>query len=240
MISRRGLGGVLLGGCAMLVLGGCAEQSAYRFRFRLLVVVDTPYGERSGSGVYEVWANWSLPGATSRIWGERGEAVAVDLPNGRTLFSLLKTGAIHGDLASMSMATLDKKFNNSMVESAKSLSSRAGGEGVVAPENYPMLVTFKDITNPASVERVDPADLEASFGKGYRLKSISVQITDDPVTVGIRKRLGWFSNVKESGGGLIPMDRVRINGTLRYQPRPGYDRTLADIGLSQFSTEAYR
>lgn len=211
MISRRGFACAVLAGCAALALGGCAEQSAYRYRFRLVMTVETPEGLRRGSGVYEVWANWSLPGATSRIWGEKGEAVAVDLPNGKTLFSLLKTGAIHGDMASMSMATLDKKFNNSMVESAKSLSSRAGGKGEVAPENYPILVTFKDIADPTSVERVDPDNLAASFGPGYRLKSISVEITDDPVTTGIEKRLEWWSKYQDR-----QLDGHRYNDSVQF------------------------
>lgn len=55
-----------------------------------------------------------------------------------------------------------------------------------------MLVTLGDVSDPTSVERVDPDNLEASFGKGYRLKAITVQVTDDEVTTGIEKRLGWL------------------------------------------------
>ncbi len=38
----------------------------------------------------------------------------------------------------------------------------------LARENYPLLVTFDNINDPASVRRVDPGDLPASFGRGYR------------------------------------------------------------------------
>ncbi|HBM06154.1 MAG TPA: hypothetical protein DD369_11230, partial [Erythrobacter sp.] len=62
---------------------------------------------------------------------------------------------------------------------------------------YPMLVTFGDLDDPASVERVDPDDLAATFGEGVRLKRITVQITDDPVTSGIEQRLGWLGNIRE-------------------------------------------
>jgi len=54
---------------------------------------------------------------------------------------------------------------------------------------YPMLVTFGDLDDPASVERVDPDDLAAIFGEGVALKRITVQLTDDPVTTGTRMRL---------------------------------------------------
>ncbi len=190
MITRRGFAGGVLLGVAVFGLGGCGEYNPYRFRARVTVSVETPEGVRSGSSVYSVWANHSYPGTTRRVWGERGEAVAVDLPGGRTLFSLLKTSALHGDITSMVLATLDADFSNDMVASTQKFAAASGGEAVpVAVQNYPMLVTFKDITDPTSVTRVDPDNLAASFGAGYRLKAITVQVTDEPVATGIGARL---------------------------------------------------
>lgn len=71
------------------------------------------------------------------------------------------------------------------------------GIGREMVDNYPYLVTFKDIADPTSVVRVDPDDLAASFGAGYRLKAITVQVTDEPVTVGIVKKLGWLGKHPE-------------------------------------------
>lgn len=34
--------------------------------------------------------------------------------------------------------------------------------------------------------------MAASFGAGYRLKAITVEISSGPVTTGIEKRLGWL------------------------------------------------
>lgn len=62
---------------------------------------------------------------------------------------------------------------------------------------YPLLVTFTDIDDPSSVQRVDPANLAASFGPGIRLKRITVEVSDDDVTTGIEKRLPHFG--KASG-----------------------------------------
>ena len=56
-----------------------------------------------------------------------------------------------------------------------------------------MLVTFADRDDPTSVARVDPDDLAASFGEGVKLRRITVQLTDDPVTSGIEERLGWLT-----------------------------------------------
>ena len=55
-----------------------------------------------------------------------------------------------------------------------------------------MLITFTDINNPASVKLVDQHNLAATFGAGYALKSITLEITDAPVTTGkVESVLGW-------------------------------------------------
>ena len=61
----------------------------------------------------------------------------------------------------------------------------------VAPDSLPMLVRFGDLNDPKSVERADPEHLDASFGPGVKLARATVQLTDEPVTMGIEKRLGW-------------------------------------------------
>ena len=85
------------------------------------------------------------------------------------------------------------------MESAQRISS---GDGIrspadVAEGDYPMLVTFTDIDDPKSVQRVDPANLAASFGPGIRLKRITVEVTDDDVTTGIEKRLRWLDHLEQ-------------------------------------------
>ena len=210
MMARRGVIG-LLTGAATAMLTGCGMIGGESYRFRMTVEVETPEGLRTGSSVYEVTAQNHvelLPDMRGRSRDVRGEAVAVDLPGGRTLFALLKTMGQSGDdnLAYLSMATLDPAYKNDWVESAARISS---GDSIRSPaevspsrtysdfskgQNYPMLVTFTDIADPSSVKLVDPADLAASFGPGVKLKRITVEITDDPVTSGIEKRLGWLGD----------------------------------------------
>lgn len=63
-------------------------------------------------------------------------------------------------------------------------------------EHYPLLVTFEDINHPASVRRVNPGDLSATFGPGYRLNTITLSITDEPVTEEkVETVLGWLKTV---------------------------------------------
>ena len=58
----------------------------------------------------------------------------------------------------------------------------------------PYFVRFRNIADPKSVEQVDPDDLAKSFGPGVKLKSLTVQMTDEPVTSGIEKRFLWWRN----------------------------------------------
>ena len=67
------------------------------------------------------------------------------------------------------------------------------GKKPVARDHYPMLVTFDDIAKPETVKQVDPDDLAATFGPGYALKQVSLELTDEPVTEGeIEEILGWL------------------------------------------------
>ena len=176
----------------LLGLVGCKANNS-EYRFRLTVEVDTPDGLKSGSSVIEAWAANDFPGSQRRLWGVSGEAVAVDLPQDQTLFALLKTNAQYGDMLGLSMLALDPTFTEhyDVVGTAARLRAREGirSPAVVDPETYPMLVTFGDIDDPTSVQLVDPDDLAATFGEGYALKRITVEITDDPVTRGIEERL---------------------------------------------------
>ncbi|QYO64323.1 hypothetical protein [Leptolyngbya sp. 7M] len=173
-----------------------------------------------------------LPEAAKRTWGVRGEAVAVDLPNGRTLFALLKTNAIHGDMVGLSMTTLDPSFRNDIVESAERIASGTGvrQQAEVAPEDYPMLVTFSDLADPASVQSVDPAALRTTFGQGYTLRRITVRITDDEVTTGVERRLPWWSNY---------LGR-HLDGTSTTVEDMTDENLAAHLSVGSFSTEYTR
>jgi hypothetical protein len=89
--------------------------------------------------------------------------------------------------------------------------------------DYPMLVRFRDPQVPSSVEEVLPEDLATIFGAGVSLRSIWIQITDDPLSNQIVDRLPWLPEYKNIG-----LDRSRIQrGTNASQV----------LGGTSFSTE---
>lgn len=193
-----------------LVLPGCAfaEDKAPDYRYRLTVEVETPEGVKTGSSVIEVEQSLSRSTASPSKVGVqrkvRGEAVAVDLPNGKTLFALLRSEN-NVDWASyvyVYLAThekgkpfIDQLDNVLEVTGERTLPRMWPPVGFLDERSaYPMLVTFGDLGDPTSVLGVDPDDLAASFGEGVTLRRITVELTDAAVTSGISEQLEWLDD----------------------------------------------
>ncbi|MCC6780858.1 MAG: hypothetical protein IT537_30150 [Hyphomicrobiales bacterium] len=73
--------------------------------------------------------------------------------------------------------------------------SRMRGPRTLTADELPDLVTFADINDPKSVLWVDPHDLPASLGRDVEWKSITIEVTHEPVTTGIMKKLSWLKHL---------------------------------------------
>jgi hypothetical protein len=152
--------------------------------------------------------NWSI--------GARGEAFAVDLGERGTLFVLLSSDRTRATLsrprehtsAEAGRSALWAYYGDSFgdlppnYDGERRLQEFARDRTVIeiAPDSLPMLVRFRDINDPTSVERVDPEHLDVSFGPGVRLMRATIQIVDEPMTTGIEKRLPWSTRLVGSIG----------------------------------------
>ena len=243
-MTRRRAMGLLAAGAALFVsaCGVDPDKMAFiwnaPYHAKLKVEVETPQGVRSGSSVIEV--KWDKAGKGFNV---RGEAVAVDLPEGQTLFVLL-TQPYNEDWP----AYLHE--NVTLTDQPKRWSDYVDGDGTSADQqeerseyyvriaadrtvwpvkrrhkwgvdenvdNYPYVVRFRDINDPKSVEQVDPDHLEKALGKGFKLKALTVQMVDEPVTVGIEKRLAWlvsnrlefFDETRDPKSGMLEPPKER-------------------------------
>jgi hypothetical protein len=166
-------------------------------RYKMTVEVETPDGPKSGSAVREVRyrpdrGGWFPLGESRARYSLDGEAVAVDLGPGRTLFALLSSAPGDSDYA--------RRIPDRMMGSVKGGPPRSEAVTIwppAHPEGVPLLVRFRDPNDSKSVEIVRPEALGASFGPGVSLKRISVQATGEPVTENIRKRLTWLGRSPE-------------------------------------------
>lgn len=205
---------------AALLLGGCGNSNTWHQK--LTVTVETPEGAKSASSVVSLTMHdtkgyeWmTLPEARGARYELTGEAVVLELAPGRYLFTLLK---------GLPDATNVFFPDEPPVETAPALADMRTSLALPAAK-YPLMVTFADITDPASVQRVDPDDLAASFGEGYALSSITLAITDEKVTRGrVEAVLGWFYDTRY----LIPPEQ---------KPRMAKDRTPEqNVGQLDFIT----
>lgn len=190
---------------ALIPLTSCER---YAWHQKLTITVETPAGEVSGASVSAVnWRkHWIQTDGMGWSFDLTGEAVVVEVAPGHYLFTLLKgegTKEYMGSVAAASIAGRQGRvIDGELFDEIRDKRDRAAGVITVPKYQYPMLVTFADITDPTSVELVDPANLAASFGPGVRLKSVTLEVTDEPVTKPfLRELLRWLGPFPEPALG---------------------------------------
>ena len=199
MMARRGvLAGLTLGMAALLA--GCNPFEASRsYRFRMTVE-----GAVTGSAVYEVLATKTrmVLLAEEKPGGSllRGEALVLERSDG-PVFVLLKRPDSGNSLAAAVTYALAPDLPQGGHENFWTAMGELGGwfgsaKAELPRADWPLMVRFRDINDPRSVERVDPA--------AVGVKRIVLETTSDEVTTGIEKRLGWLRNgglTLDPGGG---------------------------------------
>ncbi len=179
---------------AVLFLSGCGDER-FEWHQKMTVTVETPGGANTASSVIRVKSRYVGPETMGNevFYGLQGEAVTMEIAPGRYLFALLNES-----FAELYYRSSPDIFANPKNRGEWLAEIPHKTEVVRVPaDRYPLLVTFGDINDPKSVRRVDPDDLAASFGPGYRLKQITLEITDDPVTEGrVEQVLGWWCDYR--------------------------------------------
>lgn len=191
----------------LLLLGMCeVTDPTYAYHYRLTLEVELPDGAvRSGSSVVQVKI-----GATKGCdFGHRfqrvsGEAAVVKLGDDRVLVALLPNWYFNpiGWPADGPTQVLARAYNIQLEWRANSNPGlgrleRQRGSREIGPNDLPLLVTFADSANPKTVARVDPRDLEASFGSGVRLRRATIEVTSDRVTGRVIERaLPWLRGME--------------------------------------------
>jgi len=179
-------------------LSGCRTQ--YSWHQKLTIVVETPRGARSGTSVVGIDVLYGqLPGMAGNTESlVTGEATIVNLGRGKYLFALLlaeEDGGLSGTIRLSEYTWKDQLTQTG--EKKLSQTAKLRGTRDVPREQYPLLVTFDNINDPESVKQVNPDNLANNFGPGFVLKSIKLEITDEPVTTGsVEKLLPWINTVK--------------------------------------------
>ena len=183
------------------MLTACTQLPTYRYR--LTVEVDTPEGLRQGSSVIRVKTQDIIgfpgPDAGGIRTSVKGEAVVVDLGRRGLLFALLRNA---NEIAVPSLRPVrgDKSRAGETAGDSLRAVKRVAGRADVPEESRPILVRFRDIDDPKSVEIVDADDLASAFGPGVRLRRITAEITNDRMTEKLEDILPWLGTTQLLNG----------------------------------------
>jgi hypothetical protein len=204
---------------AALVIGDQIRINRPNHKYRLTIEVETPEGVKSASGVMAVHPDrsYSRGGKTST----KGDAVFVDLGGGKNLVALLAHFDKSLELDDINYAAL-RAYKAAGQNVSFNQMSRMTGTVPVTGEVMPVLVSFADPADPATARVVQPDEIEATLGRGYRLRGISAEVVPngvwpldlggplgDPVTRGIEAKLPWLSGAADAPGRALQAAGLR-------------------------------
>ncbi len=194
----------------------------YTYRYRMTVEVNTPEGVKSGSSVIEVttiqWPKW-LSGIFAGKHSDTtaiGEAVFIDLGNGKNIVALLTNG--HYAEINSTRKLAERAFFHTKTRGlpslkvAKELSKMIGEKKVLTGDQIPTIVTFDDLNDPESLSVVYATavsnygddnipeildNMETKFGSGFKFKSASIQLVKDDITNTLDNNIPWANSFQE-------------------------------------------
>lgn len=169
-----------------LTLVGCTKS--YGYHYRMTVDVEDSSGVHTGSSVVAIN---EIPGYgldAARFPGMRGQATLVDLGNNRLLVVLLIDPT---DLL-LEHYHLPEDWRGGKDTSGLSRLKEQKGSFEFQDVDHIRAVTFGNPSDPATARLVDLDDLAGPFGPDTHLKRMSVEVTPDPVSTGLTKRLPWL------------------------------------------------
>lgn len=224
-IAAKWLVGILvvIGGAYALYASMAPSATA---RYKLTVSAEVDGKACEGSGVLQVTFQ-----NTTRIFGSlggtgnivKGEAIAIDcgdqklfvlvsgqdvgLPEGTGYPARLIFDAFRGP---------SNPKTDALQRLAELRATKPRAE--ISTSLLPMVVRFRDLKNPESVERVDVTNSNRTSEPKIRIVKAIVEITDDAITKGIGEQLIWLDNLERNGGTL---DGSRISRSNELANRVG-------------------
>jgi hypothetical protein len=196
---------------AVLFIGDQIRINRPGHKYRLTLEVETPEGVKTGSGVVSVHPDrgYSRRGHTSTT----GDAVFVDLGGGKNLVALMAHVDSTIDFDGMNYLAL-RAYKAAGRNVSFNEMNRMTGPVPVTGALIPVLVTFGDVRDPATVRTVPSEAMAAAFPSGFHLRDIHVEVVPnglwpldfggpfgEPVTRGIETKLPWLNGPE--GASLI-------------------------------------
>jgi len=177
----------------LISLSGCQQRSNVRVKLTATVSSDGRVYTGSSVQAYRCRKSTGIMNDLSDCY-IKGEAVVVDIPRHGSLFLVF-------DVPNKQSRT---EMVRSVLEPVSSDPMRASNDDLPAQwsltvDQMPMIVRFKNQSDPFSVTEVDPGNLSSELGAGVSLSSVEVQKTSENLTFGsVEKAIPWIGNAQFS------------------------------------------
>jgi hypothetical protein len=199
---------------------------SYTYRYKVIVEVETPQGIKTGSSVVQVYTTESMESlkvVSSNGLYIKGEGTIVDIAEGKTLFVLLNGAPSEGNPHALIYNAIPP---HPTINTMKYYGTLKNAKGILPRDKYPRMVYFEDINKPISVKEVNPDNMEEFFGKGVKIKQITVETTKDKLEWKMEKKLPWLSEYYNK----------RLNGD-RYSSTDAKNRFANTMASGLFATK---
>ncbi len=120
-----------------------------------------------------------------------GRAPIVDLKGRGVVVAALRTNR---DYARSALFFGAKAFGSDSSYKELPKLGRHSGRRVLAANDWPTLLWFPSPATPNGVQELDRNDPASVLGQGAYQISMSVEMTDAPMTVDVARRLPWFES----------------------------------------------
>lgn len=197
-------------GALVLAVGAASGASFYLdntqrtdWNQKINLEIQTPEGVKSAASVVKYGYEWTVgtnPDGSAFLDNDKlsilGEAPIIEVKPGQYLLALSLAEPKLALAAYHKVLKLDPAVRPDSIGAIRVIKNEKR-EVVLLPEWAPVVATFMDPDEPASLQAVTKENIDEIFGPGYSIKKVSLQITDEPVTKGdISNKLPWIANWK--------------------------------------------
>ena len=192
---------------AMCCIAWEANTVSGTWRYKMTVVVETPEGIKTGYAVREMWNSasrvkfFSLPEGSNTA-KFRGEAVVIDLGHRGIMFAALYKQMSNHD----SRGVLYKAFDIQGAHTVAGIQSLnnipIGKKEILDFPDYPPFGKLIDANGQKEVKNItdkngylNQSKLREYFGDGVKIKEVSLELTDEPITQKINRYVGALKRI---------------------------------------------
>ena len=163
------------------------------WNYKVTVTVETPEGIITGYSVRKMTATKNFMGGTLFPRIKRsftGEAIIVDLGTRGILLSLLNRNVYKEFLETFT--SWEPITKEGLIASKLDV----GTIKELNPSEYPRMIALKNVDVEKQLININGVNLEEAFGLGVELKSIELEITNEPITRNIDQYIQILNTIQ--------------------------------------------